>query len=146
MNVGDGTFTLLFVSVLGVWVRNAECFISTQLNDWQSKLVRGMKRLFPCLTIRCTAILKSALMCLRGGQSHNLKTIDEFELVLHLAWAGLSKTKYIYSQLAMFPQVRPGPFTFIQGLVLLHPCIVSQLQCKKLRTVASFFYVLTILN
>ena len=30
-------------------------------------------------------ILKSALMCVRRSRSHNLKTIDEFELVSHLA-------------------------------------------------------------
>ena len=29
-------------------------------------------------------ILKSALSCVRGSQSHNLKTINEFELVSHL--------------------------------------------------------------
>ena len=39
-------------------------------------------------TIRCKLsflILKSALMCVGGRRSHNLKTIDEFELVSHLA-------------------------------------------------------------
>ena len=30
-------------------------------------------------------ILKSALICVRGSRSHNLKAIDEFELVSHLA-------------------------------------------------------------
>ena len=38
-------------------------------------------------TIRCKLsflILKSALMRVRGSRSHNLKTIDEFELVSHL--------------------------------------------------------------
>ena len=39
-------------------------------------------------TIRCKLsfpIVKSALMCVRGSRSHNLKTINEFELVSHLA-------------------------------------------------------------
>ena len=39
-------------------------------------------------TIRCKlsfVIFKSALMCVRGSRSHNLKTIDKFELVSHLA-------------------------------------------------------------
>ena len=37
--------------------------------------------------IRCKLsflILKLALMCVRGSRSHNLKTIDESELVSHL--------------------------------------------------------------
>ena len=47
MNIEHCTFTPLFFSVSGVWVRSVQCFISTKPNVLQSKLVRGMKRLFP---------------------------------------------------------------------------------------------------
>ena len=58
-------------------------------------------------TIRCKLsflILKSALVCVRGSRSHNLKTFDEFEFFR--SWPGLSKTK-----IDMFLHV--CPFTFV---------------------------------
>ena len=39
-------------------------------------------------TIRCKLsflIFKSALMCITGSQGHNLKTMEKFEFVSHLA-------------------------------------------------------------
>ena len=42
-------------------------------------------------------ILKSVLMCVGGSRSHNLKTIDKFELASHLARIENYKNKYVSS-------------------------------------------------
>ena len=79
MNIEHGTFIPLFFSLSGCMAKESSIFHKHAAERLAIKLVGGMKISFSFL------ILKSALMCVRGSRSHNLRTIDEFELVSHFA-------------------------------------------------------------
>ena len=86
MNIEYGTFTPLVFSVSGGIGKECSIFhkhiakrLATKTGERYEKIIS---------TIWCKLsflILKSALMCVRVSRSPNLKTIDEFELVSHLA-------------------------------------------------------------
>ena len=84
MNIEHGTFTPLFFSVSGGM--SIECSLFHKHVAERLAIKAGEKFEKIISTKRCKLsflILKSALMCVRGSRSHNLKTIDEFELVTH---------------------------------------------------------------
>ena len=86
MKIELGTFTPLVFSVSGGMGK--ECSMIHKHASEQLAIKTGERYEKIISTIRCKLsflILKSALMCVRGSRSHSLKTIDEFELVSHLA-------------------------------------------------------------
>ena len=86
MNIEHGTFTPLFFSVSGGMGKECSMFHKRVAERLTIKTDERYEKAIS--TIRCKLsflILKSALMCVGGRRSHNLKTIDEFELVSHLA-------------------------------------------------------------
>ena len=86
MNIEHGTFTPLVFSVSGGMGKECSMFHKHVAERLAIKTGERYEKIIS--TIRCKLsflILKSALMCVRGSRSHNLKTIDEFELVSNLA-------------------------------------------------------------
>ena len=86
MNIEHGTFTPLFFSVSGGMGKECSMFHKRVAERLTIKTDERYEKAIS--TIRCKLsflILKSALMCVGGRRSHNLKTIEEFELVSHLA-------------------------------------------------------------
>ena len=86
MNIEHGTFTPLSFSVSGGMGKECSMFHKHVAERLAIKIGERYEKIIS--TIRCKLsflILKSALMCVRGSRSHNVKTIDEFELVSHLA-------------------------------------------------------------
>ena len=86
MNIEHGTFTPLVFSVSGGMSKECSVFHKHVAERLAIKTGERYEKIIS--TIRCKLsflILKSALMCVRGSRSHNVKTIDEFELVSHLA-------------------------------------------------------------
>ena len=86
MKIEHGTFTPLAFSVFGGMGKEWSMFHKHLIERLAIKTGERYEKIVP--TIRCKLsflILKSALMCVRGSRSHNLKTIDEFELVSNLA-------------------------------------------------------------
>ena len=85
MNIEHGTFTPLVLSVSGGMGKECSMFHKHVAERLAIKTGESYEKIIS--TIWCTLsflILKSALMCVRGSRSHNLKTIDEFELASHL--------------------------------------------------------------
>ena len=86
MEIEHGTFTPLVFSVSGGMGKECSMFHKHVAERLAIKTGERYEKIIS--TIRCKLsflILKSALMCVRGSRSHNLKTIDEFELVSNLA-------------------------------------------------------------
>ena len=86
MNIEHGTFTPLVFSVSGGMGKECSMFHKHVAEQLAIKTGERYEKIIS--TIRCKLsflTLKSALMCVRGIQSHNLKTMDEFELVSDLA-------------------------------------------------------------
>ena len=86
MEIEHGTFTPLVFSVSGGMDMECSMFHKNVAERLAIKTGERYEKIIS--TIRCKLsflILKSALMCVRGSRSHNLKTIDEFELVSNLA-------------------------------------------------------------
>ena len=86
MNIEQGTFTSLVFCVSGGMIKECSMFHKHVAEQLAMKTGERYEKIIS--TIRCKLsfqILKSVLMCVRGSRSHNLKTVDEFELVLHLA-------------------------------------------------------------
>ena len=86
MKIENGTFTPLVFSVSGGMGKEWSMFHKHLVERLAIKTGERYEKIVP--TIRCKLsfpILKSALMCVRGSRNHNLKTIDEFELVSNLA-------------------------------------------------------------
>ena len=86
MKIGPGTFSPLVFSVSGGIIEECSMFHKHVVEQLEMKTGERYEKIIS--TIRCKLsfqILKSALMCVRGSRSHNLKTVDEFELVSHLA-------------------------------------------------------------
>ena len=86
MEIEHGTFTPLVFSVSGGM--DMECSMFHKHVAERLAITSGERYEKITSTIRCKLsflILKSALMCVRGSRNHNLKTIDEFELVSNLA-------------------------------------------------------------
>ena len=86
MNIEHGTFTPLVFSVTGGMSKECSMFRKHTAERLAIKTGESYEKIIS--TMRCKLsflILKSALMCVRGSRSHNLKTIDEFELVSDLA-------------------------------------------------------------
>ena len=86
MNIEHGTFTPLFFSVSGGMGKECSMFhkhVAERLTIKTDERYEKAISTIPCKL--SFLILKSALMCVGGRRSHNLKTIDEFELVSHLA-------------------------------------------------------------
>ena len=86
MDTDHVTFTLLVFSVSGGMGKECSMFHKHVAERLAIKTGERYEKIIS--TIRCKLsflILKSALMCVRGSRSHNLKTIDEFELVSNLA-------------------------------------------------------------
>ena len=105
MNIKHGTFTPLAFSVSEGMGKECSMFHKHVAERLEIKTGERYAKIIS--TIRCKLlflIFKSALMCVRGSRSHNLKTIDEFELVSHLA-------KIESNKIHMFLHERP--FTFI---------------------------------
>ena len=105
MKIKHGTITLLVFSVSGGRVKEYSMFYKHVAERLAIKTGERYEKIIS--TIRCKLsflILNSALICVRGSRSHNLETIDEFELVSHLP--ELSKTK-----INVFLHV--CPFTFM---------------------------------
>ena len=106
MDIEHGTFTPLGFYVSGGMVKECSMFHKHVAERLAIKTA-GERYEKIISTIQCKLsflILKSALMCVRGSRSHNLKNIDEFELVSHLA-------RIEQNKIDMFLRVRP--FTFI---------------------------------
>ena len=85
MDIEHGTFTPLIFSVSGAMGK--ECSMFHKHIAERLAIKTGEKYGKIIFTIRCKLsflIIKSALMCVRGSRSHNLKTIEEFELVSNL--------------------------------------------------------------
>ena len=85
MNIEHGTFTPLVFSVSGGMGKECPMFHKHVAERLTIKIGERYEKIIS--TIRCKLlipILNSALMCVRRSQSHNLKTIDEFELVSQL--------------------------------------------------------------
>ena len=79
MNIEHGIFTPLVFSASGGVGKECSMFHKHVAEQLVIKII---------FTTRCKLsflILKSVLMCVRGSRSHNLKTIDEFQLVSDLA-------------------------------------------------------------
>ena len=86
MNIEHGTFTPLVFSVSRGMGKKCSTLHKHVAERLAIKTGERYEKIIS--TIRCQLsflVLKSALMCVRGRRSHNLKTIDEFELVSHLA-------------------------------------------------------------
>ena len=86
MNIEHGTFTPLLVSVSGGMGKECSMFHKHVAERLAVKTGERYEKIIS--TIRCKLsflILKLALMCVTGSRSHNLKTINEFELVSNLA-------------------------------------------------------------
>ena len=83
MNTEHGTFTPLVFSVSGSMGKESSMFHKHVAERLVVKTGERYEKIIS--TIRCKLMLKSALVLVRGSRSHNLKTIDEFELVLRLA-------------------------------------------------------------
>ena len=86
MNIEHGTFTPLVFSVYGGMSKECSVFHKNVAERLVIKTGEKYEKIIS--TIRCKLsflILKSALMCVRGSRSNNLRTINEFELVWHLA-------------------------------------------------------------
>ena len=82
MNIEHGTFTPLVFSVSGGMGKECSMFHKHVAERLAIKTGERYEKIIS--TIRCKLsflILKLALMCVRGSRSHNVKTIDEFELV-----------------------------------------------------------------
>ena len=85
MNIEHGTFTLLLFPVSGDMGKGCSMFHKHVAQRLAIKTGKRYEKIIS--TIRCKLsflILKSALMCVRGSRSHNLKNINEFKLVSHL--------------------------------------------------------------
>ena len=85
MNTEQGTFTPSVFSVSGGMVKECSMFHKHVAERLAIKTGERYEKLIS--TIRCKLsflIFKSALICVRGIRSLNLKTIDEFELTSHL--------------------------------------------------------------
>ena len=76
MNIEHSTFTPLVFSVSGGMGKER---LAIKTAERYEKIISNIQCKLSFL------ILKSALICVRGNQSHNIKTIDEFELVSDLA-------------------------------------------------------------
>ena len=86
MNIEHVTFTPLFFSVSGGMGKECSMFhkhVAERLTIKTDERYEKAISTIPCKL--SFLILKSALMCVGGRRSHNLKTIEEFELVSHLA-------------------------------------------------------------
>ena len=86
MNIEHGTFTPLVFSVSVGMGKECSMFHKHVADRLVIKTGERYEKIIS--TIRCKLsllILKAALMCVRKSRSHNLKTIDEFQLVWHLA-------------------------------------------------------------
>ena len=89
MNSKYGTFTPSVFSVSGGMGKECSMFHKHVAERLAVKTGERYERIIS--TIRCKLsflILKSALLCVRGSRSHNLRTINDFELVSHLARIG----------------------------------------------------------
>ena len=86
MNIEHGTFTPLFFSVSGGMGKECSMFHKRVAERLTIKTDERYEKAISTIPCKLSfLILKSALMCVGGRRSHNLKTIDEFELVSHLA-------------------------------------------------------------
>ena len=86
MNIEHGTFAPLVFSVSWGMGKEYSMFHKHVAERLAIKTGERYEKIIS--TIRCKLSflnLKSALMCVRVSRSHNLKTIDEFELVSDLA-------------------------------------------------------------
>ena len=86
MEIEHGTFTPLVFCVSGGMGKEYSMFHKHVAERLAIKTGKRYEKIIS--TIRCKLsflILKSALICVRGSRSHNLKTIDEFELVSNFA-------------------------------------------------------------
>ena len=86
MNIEQRTFTPSVFSVSGGMGKECSMFhkhvperLAIKTGERYEKIISNVWYKLSFL------ILKSALICVRGSRSHNLKAIDEFELVSHLA-------------------------------------------------------------
>ena len=105
MDIEHGTFIPLVFSVSGDIGKECSMFRKHVAERLAIKTSKRYGKIIS--TIRCKLsflILKSALICVRGSRSHNLKTINEFELVSYLA-------RIEENEIDMFLHV--CPFTFI---------------------------------
>ena len=105
MDIEHGTFIPLVFSVSGDMGKECSMFHKHVAERLAIKTSKRYGKIIS--TIRCKLsflILKSALMCVRGSRSHNLKTINELEVVSNLA-------RIEENKIDMFLQV--CPFTFI---------------------------------
>ena len=86
MNIEHGTFTPLVFSVSGSLYKQCSMFHKHVAEQLAIKTGERYETIISTILCKLSfPILKSVLMCVRGSRSHNLKTIDEFEFVLHLA-------------------------------------------------------------
>ena len=86
MNIEHGTFTPLFFSVSGGMGKECSMFHKRVAERLTIKTDERYEKAISTIPCKLSfLILKSALMCVGGRRSHNLKTIEEFELVSHLA-------------------------------------------------------------
>ena len=94
MDIEHGTFSPLVFYVSGGMGKEYSIFHKHVVEQLEIKAGERYENIIS--TICCKLlflILKSASTCVRGSPSHNLKTIDEFNLVSHLAMIELNKTK-----------------------------------------------------
>ena len=84
MNIEHGT--PLFFSVSGGMGKECSMFHKRVAERLTIKTDERYEKAISTIPCKLSfLILKSALMCVGGRRSHNLKTIEEFELVSHLA-------------------------------------------------------------
>ena len=86
MNIEHGTFTPLLFSVSEGMGKECSMFHKHVAGRLTIKTGERYEKIISTIWCKLSfLILKSALMCVTGSRSHNLRTINKFELVSHLA-------------------------------------------------------------